>query len=271
MRSLELHEDRFFDPDPAIRQMARALYEETRDLPIVGPHGHVPPEWLAENEPFPEPSETIIIPDHYIFRMLYSQGVELEDLGIPRRDGGPVETDPRTIWQRFADHYYLFRGTPTGAWLDHEFSEVFGVDVKLDSESAQEVYDQIEINCTYTGNYLGYEHSEEGFTGESDARMWVRAAWGTEGLYLYFKVRDDQFVTNAVTRCEDDGAGGEICHTAAQASWYNDAMDLYFDPNSTQILYGTQGVLFPNFTFNRVTKNMLQVQYQFGKIGSSER
>jgi glucuronate isomerase len=144
MQPLELHNDRYFDPNPSVRSTARELYEDVKDLPIVGPHGHVPPEWLAENEPFPEPSELIIVPDHYIFRMLYSQGIELEDLGIPRKDGGPVETDMRRVWQRFADHYYLFRGTPTGAWLAHEFYEVFGVRQKLDTESAMEVYDQIK-------------------------------------------------------------------------------------------------------------------------------
>lgn len=143
METLELHEDRYFDSDPTRRRIARTLYEETKDLPIVGPHGHVEPRLLAENEPFPEPTSLIITPDHYIFRMLYSQGLPLEDLGIPARDDTPVEDDPRVIWQRFADHYYLFRGTPTGAWLDYEMYHVFGVRHKLNSESATQVYDQI--------------------------------------------------------------------------------------------------------------------------------
>jgi glucuronate isomerase len=60
----------------------------------------------------------LVVPDHYIFRMLFSQGVRLEDLGVTL-DGSPVETDGRTIWRRFSEHYYLFRGTPTRAWLDY--------------------------------------------------------------------------------------------------------------------------------------------------------
>lgn len=143
MDRLELHEDRYFDSDPEVRRIARSLYQETKDLPIVSPHGHVEPRLLANNEAFPEPTSLIIIPDHYIFRMLYSQGIPLEKLGIPTRDETPVEEDPRAIWQRFAEHYYLFRGTPTGAWLDHEMYEVFGVRHKLNGESAQHVYDQI--------------------------------------------------------------------------------------------------------------------------------
>ena len=142
-RPLVLHDDRYFDSDPAVRRAARALYDETRALPLVCPHGHVEPSLLAENAPFPEPTALLIIPDHYIFRMLYSRGIPLESLGVPTRDGTPVERDPRRIWQRFADHYYLFRGTPTGAWLDHELVEVFGVDVELDGDTAQRVYDQI--------------------------------------------------------------------------------------------------------------------------------
>src|SRR5690242_9646721 len=114
-----LHEDRFFDPEPSVRRNARTLYEEVRDLPLVCPHGHVDPRLLAENEPFPEPTALIITPDHYIFRMLFSPGIPMEALGIPTRDGTPVERNPRRIWQLFADHYYLFRGTPTGAWLEH--------------------------------------------------------------------------------------------------------------------------------------------------------
>ena len=143
MESLELHPDRFFDSDPKIRRIARELYEEVADLPLVCPHGHVPPELLAENEPFPEPTSLIITPDHYIFRMLYSQGIPLEELGIPTRDGTPVEDDPRTIWQLFADHYHLFLGTPTRAWLDYELYHVFGIRQKLTSASAMDIYDQM--------------------------------------------------------------------------------------------------------------------------------
>jgi glucuronate isomerase len=143
MSTFELHEDRYLDPDPAIRRAARALYAETRALPLVCPHGHVDPRLLAADEPFPEPTALLIIPDHYIFRMLYSRGVPLEALGIPARDGSPVERDPRKIWQRFAEHYYLFRGTPTGIWLDAELHELFGVRRKLSGETAQAVYDEI--------------------------------------------------------------------------------------------------------------------------------
>ena len=140
---LRLHPDRFFDSDPAIRRVARELYSETHDLPLVCPHGHVDPALLARNSSFPEPTALLIIPDHYIFRMLYSRGVPLEDLGISTRDGTRVESDPRLIWQRVADHWYLFRGTPSGVWLDHELHEVFGVRERLDGDSGQRIYDEI--------------------------------------------------------------------------------------------------------------------------------
>ena len=141
---LRLHPDRFFSPDPAVRRIARELYASVADLPLVCPHGHVPPTLLADDDPFPEPTALLITPDHYIFRMLYSQGVPMETLGIPTRDGAPVEADPRVVWQRFADHYPLFLGTPTRAWLDYVFAEVFGVDQKLTSETAPEIYEHID-------------------------------------------------------------------------------------------------------------------------------
>ncbi len=115
-----------------------------KGLPLICPHGHVPPALLAENHPFPEPTSLLITPDHYIFRMLYARGVQMEDLGIPTQDGTPVEQDSRTIWQRFADHYHLFLGTPTRAWLDYVFYHVFDVRVTLGEASAMRVYDQIQ-------------------------------------------------------------------------------------------------------------------------------
>jgi glucuronate isomerase len=131
---LTLNPDRFFDSDPAIRRVARALYEETRDLPIVSPHGHVDPRILAENAPFPEPASLIVQPDHYILRLLYANGVPLEDL---------LQAEPRRVWQLFAEHYYLFRGTPSGAWLDYELHEVFGVKGLGLGETAAKTYDEI--------------------------------------------------------------------------------------------------------------------------------
>jgi glucuronate isomerase len=140
---LTLHPDRFFDPEPGVRRIARELYEATRDLPLVCPHGHVDPRILADDAPFAEPASLIVIPDHYILRMLYSRGVPMEALGVATLGGEPVEADPRRIWQTFAEHWHLFRGTPTGAWLDHELHDVFGVRVRLSGETAQRVYDEI--------------------------------------------------------------------------------------------------------------------------------
>ncbi|HET7502635.1 MAG TPA: glucuronate isomerase, partial [Kofleriaceae bacterium] len=95
-----LHDDRLFPSDPGVRAIARRLHAEVRELPIVSPHGHTDPAWFADNEPFSDPASLLIIPDHYVFRMLYSQGVALEDLGVPARDGRRVERDPRAIFQR---------------------------------------------------------------------------------------------------------------------------------------------------------------------------
>lgn len=140
---LELNPDRLFPPEPGTRELARRLYATVADLPIVSPHGHTDPQWFADDTPFANASALLITPDHYVFRMLYSQGVALEDLGIPRRDGSVVEHDPRKIWRTFAANYHLFRGTPTRMWLDHALSTVFGIDERLTSESADRAFDRI--------------------------------------------------------------------------------------------------------------------------------
>src|SRR3954471_11391530 len=144
MTRLVLHPDRLFPPDETVRAIARRLHDTVRELPLISPHGHTDPAWFALNEPFANPAELLIVPDHYLFRMLYSQGVPLEALGIARRDGAPVERDPRRIWRTFAEHYHLFRGTPSRLWLDWVFVEVFGLDRRLDADSADHAYETIE-------------------------------------------------------------------------------------------------------------------------------
>jgi glucuronate isomerase len=130
-------------PDGTAATVARALYASVERLPYICPHGHTDPAWFARNDPFPDPATLIVIPDHYIVRMLVSQGVRMEDLGIPRIDGGPVETDKRAIWRRFAERYYLFRGTPTRLWLDFTFDTLFGLTEPLSAETADSAYDRI--------------------------------------------------------------------------------------------------------------------------------
>ncbi len=137
-----LNDNRLFPADSAARCVAVKLYEMVRDLPIISPHGHTDPRWFAENGAFPNPAALLIQPDHYIFRMLYSQGVSLESLGIPQNDGGE-STDPREVWRIFAKHYYLFRGTPTRLWLDYTLENQFGLTGRLGPGNADEYYDVI--------------------------------------------------------------------------------------------------------------------------------
>ncbi|MEZ4677665.1 MAG: glucuronate isomerase [Caldilineaceae bacterium] len=141
----ELAPDRYFDPNPTVRTLARTLYDGIRNLPIISPHGHVDPALLADDSAsLGTPADLFIIPDHYVFRMLYSQGIALEAVGVKPNDDGWVETDHRKIWQLFADHFYLFRGTPTGAWINEELVTIFDITQPLNSENAQSIYDQLE-------------------------------------------------------------------------------------------------------------------------------
>ena len=134
-----IHDDRLFPAEPNVRSIARSLYERVRDLPIVSPHGHTQAGWFARNEPFPDPAKLLVQPDHYVYRMLYSQGVTLDELEI----GQTVMKDPRKVWRTFARHYQLFRGTPTRMWLDYEFQELFGLEERLSEKTADKYYDTI--------------------------------------------------------------------------------------------------------------------------------
>ena len=137
-KPLRLNPDRLFPADPSVRDIARTLYQEVADLPIISPHGHADPEWFATNAPFGNAAELLLVPDHYLFRMLYSQGVRLEDLGV-----GSEQADPRAAWRVLAENFHLFRGTPSRMWLDWVFAEAFGIDVRLDGDTADLYFDTI--------------------------------------------------------------------------------------------------------------------------------
>ncbi len=139
MEEMLIHEDRLFPAEPSARAIARALYGSIKDLPIVSPHGHTQAAWFARNEPFPNPAMLFVQPDHYVYRMLYSQGISLDDLEI----GKPTMSDPRKVWRIFASNYYLFRGTPTRIWLDFAFHQLFELDQRLSASTADLYYDTI--------------------------------------------------------------------------------------------------------------------------------
>jgi len=140
---LILHPDRLLPIEPGVRAIARRLYQSVANLPIISPHGHTDPAWFANNACLTDATELLLRPDHYLFRMLYSLGVSLEALGIPRRDGETGRTDPRAAWRLLASHYHAFRGTPSRIWLDWVFSEVFGIRVRLDESTADHYFDVI--------------------------------------------------------------------------------------------------------------------------------
>jgi len=141
-RKLTLHEDRLFPSDPGVRAIARELYRSVHQLPIISPHGHTDPTWFSENQPFSNATELLLAPDHYLFRMLYSQGISLDALGVSSRRGRS-SADPREAWRLFASRFHLFNGTPSWLWLNHVFTEVFGIDEVLDETTADRYFDQI--------------------------------------------------------------------------------------------------------------------------------
>lgn len=140
---LALHADRLFPADADTRTVARRLYAEVAALPIISPHGHTDPEWWATDASFGNASELLLHPDHYVFRMLYSQGVPLESLGIRNQNA-----DPRESWRLFAERYHLFRGTPSRMWLDWVFAESFGLETQLSAETSDAYYDHITQQLT---------------------------------------------------------------------------------------------------------------------------
>lgn len=136
-------DDLLFPAEARTRAIARELYTHARNLPLISPHGHVDPGILAEDAAFPDPARLIVVPDHYVTRMLLSQGIPPSELGVPRADGGPSETDPRKIWRKLADNWHLFRGTPSRLWLEQTFKTVFEIETPFGPHTADRVYDEL--------------------------------------------------------------------------------------------------------------------------------
>jgi glucuronate isomerase len=138
---LSLHPDRLLPSEPVVRSTARELYESVEDLPIISPHGHVPPQWLSENIPFSDPTSLLITPDHYVNRMLHAHGVELSALGVAQAT--MTEQESRDAFRMLCSHWSAYRGTHVRYWLDDQLAGIFGVTVRPSAESADQIYDQV--------------------------------------------------------------------------------------------------------------------------------
>jgi glucuronate isomerase len=138
---LELHPDRLLPADPGIRAIARQLYDEVRELPILSPHGHVEAGLLAADAELPNPSSLLISPDHYVTRLLHANGVGLDSLGV-----GEQQLDDnaaRAAWRLFCQHWPVFAGTPVRYWLECELAGIFAVQLRPSAATADAIYDQV--------------------------------------------------------------------------------------------------------------------------------
>lgn len=141
MARLDLHPDRMLPADPTLRPIAREIYQGVRELPIISPHGHVPPQWLADDVPFGDPTSLLITPDHYVNRMMHANGVDLADLGVGETDFSPEQA--RAAFRLLCSHWKAYRGTPVKFWFESELADIFGIDVAPSVETADEIYDSI--------------------------------------------------------------------------------------------------------------------------------
>ncbi|MDP5035700.1 MAG: glucuronate isomerase [Alishewanella sp.] len=195
---LELHPDRLLPADPVVRAIAQRLYAQIKDLPIVSPHGHTDPRWFADDANFENATALLLLPDHYVFRMLYSQGIKLESLGIRRKDGAVVESDYRKIFHIFAKYYYLFRGTPSRIWLDTVFHDVFGLKVTLTEDTADLYYDTINEQLAKP------EFKPRALLGRFNIELIATTEGALNDLRHHAKLKGTGFEQNVITTFRPD-------------------------------------------------------------------
>lgn len=135
------HPDRLLPPDPQVRAVARRIYEQVRDLPIVSPHGHVPARWLSEDQPFTDPTSLLISPDHYVTRLLHASGVPLDKLGVGTAH--LTQDEAREAWRILCAHWSVFAGTPSRYWMESQLSDIFGVELRPSERTADALFDEI--------------------------------------------------------------------------------------------------------------------------------
>ncbi len=183
-----LSKKRFLGSETKQRDLAFEIYNHIKDLPIVSPHGHVPAEWLSDKDfRFASPAELLIIPDHYILRMLHSQGIPLANLGVKTTDGSWFETEHRKIWKSFAENFHLFRATPTGIWLKDELINVFDIDLKLNSGNADAIYDLLQEKIQ------SLEYSPRALFKKFNIEYLATTDAATDSLEHHKKLRRDGF------------------------------------------------------------------------------
>lgn len=136
--------DRYLGCRAEALPLARELYQQMSAFPILAPHGHVNPALLAENLPFPDPVALLITPDHYITRMLASQGFGYEELDIPTQPGGvQLGINPENIWNILAANWRAFAGTPSRIWFEEILTEIFHIEIPFNPETAEKIYYQV--------------------------------------------------------------------------------------------------------------------------------
>ncbi|HVK62260.1 MAG TPA: glucuronate isomerase [Bdellovibrionales bacterium] len=189
-----LHPDRLFPVESKTRDLARELYQSVANLPILSPHGHTDQDWFAFDTPFADPVSLLLTPDHYVLRMLYSQGIPLTEFGVFPAGETPREFDPRRAWRRFAENYHLFRGTPTDIWMKHVFHEVFGIDQSLNGESSDLYFDQMndrlrsdayKPRALFDRFKIEVLATTDAATDTLDSHQKIRTGWGRRVIPTY--------------------------------------------------------------------------------------
>ena len=137
--------DRHLTSNEKALPLAREIFAQMNKWPIISPHGHVAAELILENKQFSNPVELLIKPDHYLTRMLFSQGISYEKLDLPNKSAVVKGISPQEIWRIFAKNWKLFRGTPSRIWFQEILSKFFEIDEILNEVNADAIYEKISI------------------------------------------------------------------------------------------------------------------------------
>jgi len=117
---------------------AMQLYNEVRDLPIIDYHCHLDPIAIAQNHMLGCIGEIWLKADHYKWRAMRLCGVDEEYV--------TGNTSYKDKFVRFAECLPKLIGSPVYTWSKMELKQIFGIDVILNSYSAEKIYVEATAN-----------------------------------------------------------------------------------------------------------------------------
>ncbi|MBR6681987.1 MAG: glucuronate isomerase, partial [Clostridia bacterium] len=125
----------FFDENLLLyNECGKKLYNEVKDLPIIDYHCHLDPKKIADDDGFSDIGELWLSGDHYKWRAMRLNGVDEYYI--------TGKASYREKFFKYAEILPNLIGNPLYYWTHLELKQIFGIDIPLNKDTAEEIYNK---------------------------------------------------------------------------------------------------------------------------------